>query len=121
MRASYQADSRSTLHGKSIVKEGKVEHQWTASEGMALVNTGIRARRLRKNRYHLTNGALDSIASGCSKRPLVSPTQPRRAKTRHATGRPQRAKRRGGTYQASLEPLASIRCERIGFLPLLDS
>jgi hypothetical protein len=31
--------------------------------------------------------------------------------------RPQRAKGRGGTYQASLEPLASITCERIGTLP----
>ncbi len=33
-------------------------------------------------------------------------------------GRPQRAKRRIGTYQASLEPLASIMCERRGTLPL---
>jgi hypothetical protein len=31
--------------------------------------------------------------------------------------RPQRARKRGGTYQASLEPLASINCERIGILP----
>ena len=29
------------------------------------------------------------------------------------SARPQRAKKRGGTYQASLEPLASITCERI--------
>src|SRR4029078_9096482 len=27
------------------------------------------------------------------------------------------ASKRGGTYQASLEPLASINCERIGILP----
>jgi len=33
------------------------------------------------------------------------------------SARPQRAKRRGGTYQASLEPLASITCERISSLP----
>jgi hypothetical protein len=31
--------------------------------------------------------------------------------------RPRRVKRRGGTYQASLDPLASIKCERIDFLP----
>jgi hypothetical protein len=31
--------------------------------------------------------------------------------------RPQRVKGRGGTYQASLEPLASITCERIVTLP----
>ena len=31
--------------------------------------------------------------------------------------RPQRVKARGGTYRASLEPLASITCERIGTLP----
>ena len=31
--------------------------------------------------------------------------------------RPQRVKARGGTYQASLEPLASITCERIVTLP----
>ena len=29
-------------------------------------------------------------------------------------------KARGGTYQASLEPLASITCERIGTLPPAD-
>src|SRR5262245_44325519 len=33
------------------------------------------------------------------------------------SARPQQAKDRGGTYQASLEPLASIKCERIGILP----
>ena len=31
--------------------------------------------------------------------------------------RPQQAKRRGGTYQALLEPLALIKCERIGLPP----
>ena len=35
--------------------------------------------------------------------------------------RPQRAKDRGGTYQASLEPLASIKRERIGTLPQVNS
>ena len=33
--------------------------------------------------------------------------------------RPQRVKGGGGTYQASLEPLASITCERIVTLPLV--
>jgi hypothetical protein len=33
------------------------------------------------------------------------------------SARPQRVKGRGGTYQASLEPLASITCERIVTLP----
>jgi hypothetical protein len=33
------------------------------------------------------------------------------------SARPQRVKDRGGTYQASLEPLVSITCERIITLP----
>ena len=41
-----------------------------------------------------------------------NPGAPRRAVPRAAA-----AQRRGGTYQASLEPLASITCERIGPLP----
>jgi hypothetical protein len=51
------------------------------------------------------------------KKATFSPAQPWRAKTRPAQTRPQRVKDRGGTYQALLEPLASITCERIGTSP----
>ena len=47
-----------------------------------------------------------------------SPGVPRRAVPR---ARPQRAKGRGGTFQTSLEPLASITCERIATLAPLSS
>ena len=43
---------------------------------------------------------------------LTLPT-PSRRDARLSQARPQRVKGRGGTYQASLEPLASITCERI--------
>jgi general secretion pathway protein K len=46
-----------------------------------------------------------------------NPGAPRRATPRTA----ERARVRGGTYQASLDPLASIKCERIGTLPLVSS
>jgi len=46
-----------------------------------------------------------------------SPTQPRRAKTRPFPRRGRPSEGRGGTYQASLEPLASITCERKVILP----
>ena len=47
-----------------------------------------------------------------------NPSAPRRAFPR---ARPQQARTRGGTNQASLEPLASIICERIGTLPPVNS
>ena len=45
---------------------------------------------------------------------FTRPAPVRRDAPFHRQGR-----RRGGTYRASLDPLASITCERIGFLPPL--
>jgi hypothetical protein len=50
--------------------------------------------------------------------PVLIPP-PRCAKTHHSTGNAAASEARGGTYHASLEPLASITCERIGSLPPL--
>ena len=54
----YQADSIMALHGKSIVKEGNVEYQWTASEAMALANTGMRPRRPSIGKVQTSAGTL---------------------------------------------------------------
>ncbi|OGW66794.1 MAG: hypothetical protein A3H49_05305 [Nitrospirae bacterium RIFCSPLOWO2_02_FULL_62_14] len=52
------------------------------------------------------------------KKALLHPARPTRAKTRvFPVATVAAARERGGTYQASLEPLASIKCERIVTLP----
>ncbi len=58
MPSRYQADSRKALHGESIVKEGNVEYQWTASEAMALVNTDMRPRKPSIGKVQTSAGIL---------------------------------------------------------------
>src|SRR5262245_35763941 len=65
--------------------------------------------------------ARDRFLTGCSKRHYSHPPNPGAPRRAVPRPRPQQAKRRGGTYQASLEPLASITCERIGTLPPVKS
>src|SRR5689334_9978127 len=57
----------------------------------------------------------DKAAPSCVTR-LSDPTVLQHVQKRRPA-RPERAKGRGGTYQASLDPLASITCERIGTVP----
>ncbi|MEK7294162.1 MAG: hypothetical protein AAB049_04215, partial [Nitrospirota bacterium] len=51
------------------------------------------------------------------KKAAFSPAHPARAKTRAFPVGGRSSECRGGTYQALLEPLASIMCERIVALP----
>jgi len=52
---------------------------------------------------------------------FVAPAQPSAPRRACHRVRPQRAKEPVGAYQASLAPLASIRCERLGTLPPVPS
>ena len=66
---------------------------------------------------HVDHRPFQNIPQAVQKGQASHPPSPGAPRRGVPQARPQQAKRRGGTYQASLEPLASITCERIGTLP----